>query len=455
MKKLTLLVLILILPVFAAGQDIEGILKRRPAEEPVGSAISAVVVDENGSTYYNVGTLSKDPKAPPVDKNSVYEIGSITKVFTGILLAEAIRRGEVKLDDPVSKFLPSSIAPLTYGGKEVTLLDLTTHGSALPSLPDDFKPKDPLNPYADYTVKQLYAFLGRYKLQREIGSKFEYSNLAVGLLGHILAKQAKMGYEDLVKKRILKPLGMKDTSITLTPGMKARLAVGHDSSGKATSNWDLPTFAGAGALRSTASDMAKFLAANLGLTKSKIGDSLEEAQVLARTYASENGPDFRIGFNWLTTKSDDIEIQWHNGGTGGYRAFAGMDHKNKKGVFVVTNGSASADDIGFHILNSKAKLRKIEPPKALVELGEETLEKYVGKYELSPAFSIVITREGKQLYLQATDQPRFPLFAEKEDKFFLKVVEASVSFTRDESGEVNGLVLHQGGADTPGKRVEK
>ncbi|QQS40415.1 MAG: serine hydrolase [Acidobacteriota bacterium] len=454
MKRFALLTFLLLLPVFVFGQDIETILKTRLTEEPVGSAISAVVVDENGATFYNVGTLSKDAGARPADENSVYEIGSITKVFTGILLAEAIKRGEVKLDDPISKFLPSSIAPLKYGDKEITLKDLTTHGSGLPSLPDDFKPKDPLNPYADYTVEQLYAFLGRYKLTREIGSQFEYSNLAVGLLGHILAKQAKVNYEELVKKRILEPLGMKDTAITFSPSMKKHLAVGHDASGKATSNWDLPTFAGAGALRSTAKDMAKFLAANLGLKKTKISDSLAKSHELLRTFERENAPTFRVGYNWITTKPGDIDIQWHNGGTGGYRTFAGLDHSKKRGVFVATNGSESADDIGFHILDPKAKLRVVEPPKKEVELSEEQLEQYVGKYELTPTFAIVITREGKHLYGEPTGQSRLELFAEKEDEFFLKAVKVSLSFTRGEDGNVNGLVLHQGGADTPGKRVQ-
>ncbi|REJ76087.1 MAG: serine hydrolase [Acidobacteria bacterium] len=454
MKRLALLTLVLLLPVFVFGQNVESILETRLAEEPVGSALSAVIVDENGATFYNTGTVSKEAGANAVDKHSVYEIGSITKVFTGILLAEAIKRGEVKSSDPISKYLPSSIAPLKFADKEITLVDLSTHGSALPSIPDDFKPEDPLNPYADYTVEQMYAFLGRYKLTREIGSQFEYSNLAVGLLGHILAKQAKMDYEDLVKKRILEPLGMNDTAITFTPEMKSRLAIGHDSAGKATPNWDLPTFAGAGALRSTPNDMAKFLAANLGLKKTSISDSLAKAQQLQHTYERENAPPVRIGFNWITSKPGEIDIQWHNGGTGGYRTFAGMDHSKKRGVFVATNGSASADDIGFHLLDPNAKLRAVEPPKKEVELSKETLEQYVGKYELTPAFAITITREGKQLQLQATDQPRFPLFAEKEDEFFLKVVKASVTFTRGEDGKVNGLILHQGGADTPGKKVQ-
>jgi len=438
----------------AQDQDVESILKTRLAEEPIGSAISAVVVDEHGVNFFNVGNASKDTDAKPVDSDSVYEIGSVTKVFTGILLAEATKRGEVNLDDPISKFLPSTIKPLKFGDNEITLLDLTTHGSALPSLPNNLEPEDPLNPYAGYSVQQMHAFLGGYKLTREIGSKFEYSNLGVGLLGQILAKQAAMSYEELVKSRILEPLGMTNTAITFTPEMKSHLAVGHDAAGNQTANWDLPTFAGAGALRSTPTDMAKFLRANLGFSDSEVGDSLAQAQKIARVYEMAGGPATRVGFNWFTTKSDDIEIQWHNGGTGGYRTYAGMDHANKKGVFVATNGFASVDDIGVHILNSKAKLRKIEEPKKEVAVSVEILEKYVGEYELTDAFSITTTREENSLFLQATNQPRLQLYAEKQDRFFVKEVKASVSFKMNDKGEVTGLVLHQGGANIPGKKVK-
>ncbi len=450
MKKLFLLALLLMLPGFVIAQDINKILEDRLKEEPVGSAISVAVVDESGVTFYNTGRVSKESDAKFANKDSVYEIGSITKVFTGILLAEAIKRGEVKLDDPISKYLPKSIKAPTFGGKEITLLDLTTHGSSLPSLTDDFVPKDPLDPYANFTIEQLYSFLGRVKLEREIGSKFEYSNIAVGLLGHILASQAKMSYEDLVKARILKPLGMKESAITFTPSMKALLAYGHDAEGKQTSNWSLPAIDGAGALRSTAADMAKFLSANMGFTKTKISDSLAEAKKIRKTYDT---PPLRIGFNWITSVSGGKDIIWHNGGTGGYRAFAGIDQAAKKAVFVVTNGSASVDDIGFHILNTTVPLRKIEKPRASVSLSEEVLEKYVGEYEMSPAVMATVTREKDKLFGQLTGQPRFELFAEKEDLFFLKAVKADIQFKKDESGKIVGFVLHQGGNKTPAKKI--
>jgi CubicO group peptidase (beta-lactamase class C family) len=451
MKKLFLLVALLVLPGFVFAQDVNKILGERLNNEPVGTSFSAAVIDEKGVKFFSVGKTSKLTNAKPVDENTVYEIGSITKVFTGILLAEAVKRGEVALDDPISKHLPKSVKTPKFNGKEITLFDLTTHSSALPSLPDDFAPKDPLNPYADYTVEQMYAFLGRVKLTREIGLKFEYSNLGVGLLGHILALKAGISYEKLVTMRILKPLGMSDTAITFSPSMKSNLALGHDTTGKQTSNWDLPTFAGAGALRSTAKDMAHFISANLGFTKTELSDSLAAAKKTKRSF--ENSP-LKIGFNWIKTKAAEKEIIWHNGGTGGYRSFAGFAEDTKKGVYVVTNGSDSVDDLGMHFINSESPLRKKEEPKTAVTLDEKILERYVGEYQLSPAFSITVTREGGRLFAQATDQPRFEIFAEKEDRFFLKAVKADVEFTKDENGKVNGLVLHQGGGRTPGKKVK-
>lgn len=451
MKKLFFLLVIFVLPSFVFTQDINKTLEDRLKAEPIGSAISVVVVNKNGAKFYNIGTVSKEANAKAVDKDTVYEIGSITKVFTGILLAEAIKRGEVKLNDPISKYLPKTVKSPTFNGNEITLFDLTTHGSSLPRMPANFAPKDSLNPYADYSVEQMFSSLNEIKLDREIGSKFDYSNLGVGLLGYILAQEAKMSYEDLVKARILKPLGMKNSAITFTPSMRANLAMGHNDYGQQTSNWDLLTLAGAGALRSTASDMAKFLLANLGLKKTKISDSLAEALKMRKTYDT---PPFKLGFNWITTKSGDKDIVWHNGGTGGYRTYAGIDQEQKKGVFVATNGVSNIDDIGFHILNNEVPLRKIEKPKTAITLNEETLEQYVGEYEIAPNISILITREKNQLYGQLTNQPRVELLAEKEDVFFVKGIKADVIFTKDNDGKVIGLVLNQNDIKTPGKKVK-
>src|SRR5204863_10176282 len=159
-----------------------------------------------------------------VSAGSVFAIGSITEVFPASRLGGMASRGEVRLDAPVAKYLPSSAHIPSRNGRQITLLDLVTQSSGLPRMPSNFTPRDSMNPYADYSVQQLYAFLSGYQLTRDIGATYEYSNLGVGLLGHALALKAEMSYEQLVTRRILAPLALTETAITLTPAMRARLA---------------------------------------------------------------------------------------------------------------------------------------------------------------------------------------------------------------------------------------
>jgi D-alanyl-D-alanine-carboxypeptidase/D-alanyl-D-alanine-endopeptidase len=388
--------------------------------------------------------------ARPLDGNTVFEIGSITKTFTSALLADMVQRGEVKLDDPVSKFLPATVHVPSRGGKQITLLDLATQSSGLPRLPTNMSPANILNPYADYSVQQLYDFLSQYELTRDIGSRFEYSNLGVGLLGHALALRAGKSYEALVTERILEPLGMHDTRITLTPEMREHLAIGHSANGTVQPTWDLPTLAGAGALRSTASDMAKFLAANLDSTTGPVAHALGVAHVPQRDAGSDQ---MRIGLVWLTLNQFGTPVVWHNGGTGGYHSFIGFDPATGRGVVVLANISANIDDIGLHMVDGRFPLTVVKEHKE-VAINQAILDAYVGVYELAPNFQITITKEGKSLYAQATAQPKNQLYPESDIEFFLKVVDASIIFVRGATGTVDQIILHQGGASIPGKRVK-
>jgi serine-type D-Ala-D-Ala carboxypeptidase/endopeptidase len=378
-----------------------------------------------------------------VDTGAVFEIGSITKTFTASILADMVARGEVRLDDPVSKFLPPAAHVPARNGRQITLLDLATQSSGLPRLPSNLAPRDPSNPYADYSVDQMYAFLAGYELPRDIGASYEYSNLGVGLLGHALALKAGMSYEQLVTRRILAPLGMRETAITLTPAMKAKLAPGHDADGNVAPNWDLPTLAGAGALRSTARDMMGYLAANLDTTT-----QLERAMRDAHTARREAGsPTMHIGLAWHILTRPTMRVVWHNGGTGGYRTFTGFDPVRRVGVVVLSNLNAGVDDIGFHLLDETFPLQQPPAPRAEVAVDSLVLQRYVGEYELAPAFHITITRDGASLFLQATAQPRFRIYAESDSTFFLKVVDAQLTFRSD------GLVLHQNGQHAPARKI--
>ena len=353
---------VLSLTFFSAQQSREAellaLLKARvDAGKNVG--IVAGTIDADGkkaiAAYGNAG-----PDSLPLDADSVFEIGSITKVFTAILLADMADRGEVALDDPIAKYLPKTMRVPERSGRKITLLDLSTQTSGLPRLPDNLKPADPRNPYADYTVERMYEFLSRHELRRDPGEQFEYSNLGVGLLGHVLALRAGKPYERLVKDRILDPLDMDHTAITLTPWMTTHLARGHNTAGAVVLNWDVGVLAGAGALRSTMNDMLRFARANLQAPHDAKSASWGPRwsrgrlqQVMQRTHAvrAPAGRDMSIGMNWLLRRvSPQQEVVWHNGGTGGYRTWLGFDKQKGLAAVILTNSAHGADELGFELL---------------------------------------------------------------------------------------------------------
>jgi len=439
--------------------EIRKILVERVDEFHQSVGIVAGMIGPNGRKIVSYGALEKGDTRV-LNGDTVFEIGSVTKVFTSLLLADMVQRGEVALSDPVAKYLPATVKMPQRNGRQITLQDLATHTSGLPRLPANLKQTDAANPYADYTVAQMYEFLSSYELTREIGSQYEYSNLGGGLLGHVLALRAGKDYESLVRARITGPLGMKDTAIALSPEMKAQLAVGHDAKMSAVGNWDLPTLAGAGALRSTANDLLTFVAANLGYVKTPLAPAMS-ARLDVRKPTGNPGLEIALAWHILASAGDDGMVVWHNGGTGGYRSFIGFNPKARVGVVVLANASTTSgvDDIGVHLLRPEAPLldaAAFRPPKERKEIAADAklFDKYAGRYQLAPNFILTVTREGDHLFVQATGQPKFELFAESEKEYFLKVVDAQVSFEVDSKGVTNQLMLHQNGRDMPAKRME-
>ena len=433
------------------------------AQVPADSSITAILrarVDAGWTPSIVVGVIRPDGsrrvyaygdgghgRAPTGE--SVFEIGSITKAFTGILLAEMAARGEVRLDQPVATLLPPGTRVPERNGKAITLEDLSTQSSGLPRLASNMPFADPADPYADYSDSLLFAFLASYALTRDPGAQYEYSNLGVGLLGNALARKAGKPYETLIRERILAPLNMNETGITLTPALRARVAQGHSAEGVPAGLWDLTSLAGAGALRSTANDMLVFLAANINGVPGTLGNAIATAREPRRP---AGGPVLKIGLGWHILTKNGQSIVWHNGGTGGYRSFAGYDPDRKIGVVVLTNSANDSDDIGFHLMNPANPLDSARSAVPAT-VPESVLQEYVGSYQLAPTFSIEITREGSKLYGQATGQDRFQLFARNAQEFFLRVVEARIVFQRDPAGKVTGMVLYQGGQEIPGDKT--
>ncbi|CAG0935796.1 D-alanyl-D-alanine-carboxypeptidase/endopeptidaseAmpH [Thermoflexales bacterium] len=433
--------------------ELQALLKDRVERSRRSVGIVVGIVDETGRRVIAYGTTDRD-NGRPVDGDTVFEIGSATKVFNASLLADMVQRGEVKLDDPVTNYLPATVTVPTRQGKAITLLDLATHTSGLPRLPDNFKPQDSANPYADYQVQQLYDFLSTYTLTHDIGTHYEYSNLGAGLLGHALSLKAGQDYETLLTERVLKPLGLSQTRITLSPEMKQRLAIGHDVGRMPTTNWDFPTLAGAGALRSTTNDLLTFLEANLGISSAALSPALEMTHSARRDAGGEGEDKMQVGLGWHLLTVGDTDIIWHNGGTGGYRSFIGFDKAQRRGVVVLTNTANDADDIGLHLLEPRSPLKTYPDgqDRKVLKLDQAQLDAFVGTYTLAPTVSIEISRVGDQLYLQITGQGKLPLYAETDTEFFLSVVDAQITFKREANGKVTHLVLHQNGLDTQGEK---
>jgi CubicO group peptidase (beta-lactamase class C family) len=237
--------------------------------------VAGVVGLEGGRA---VGTYGEAGDGRPPDAaDSVFEIGSAEKVLTGTLLAEMIGRGEVALTDRVDDFLPSSVAVPSWKGHPIRLVDLATHTSGLPRLPTNLPISDPDNPLADYAVDQLYAFLSNYKLTRDVGAGYEYSNVGFGLLGHVLALRAGTTFAKLLRDRLLDPLGLATTSHRLTPAMARRLAIPHHEFGDVVPRWENPTLVGTGGLLSTIGDMLSFAAANIAAPTDRLRRAMAAA----------------------------------------------------------------------------------------------------------------------------------------------------------------------------------
>jgi serine-type D-Ala-D-Ala carboxypeptidase/endopeptidase len=440
----------LALPVQAVPTDaqIEAILKQRIDREKQSPGIVVGIINPQGQRIISYGHLNR-AKTDRIDGNTLFEIGSITKVFTALALMQLSEEKVLNLDDPIAKFLPPTVKTPEFNGKAITLLTLATHTSSLPSLPDNFTPADNQNPYADYKVDQLYSFLSSYKLPREIGTKYEYSNLGAGLLGHLLSIKADLDYEALIAKQITQPLQMHDTRIHLNPDQTTRFATGHDRRNRAVPYWDLPTLTGAGSLRSSANDLLKFLAANLDLQPSPINASLQKTHKIQQ---QTDSPNMTIALGWHVFNLKGTEIIFHNGGTGGFRSFIGFSKTQRLGIVVLGNSESDVSDLGFHLLDSRSPLAK--PPKASIVVDPKLLATYIGRYEITLDFSITITQKQDRLYLQATGQPEFELFAETPTQFFLTVVEAKITFIKDAQGQIDRLILDQNGQQLPGQKIK-
>jgi D-alanyl-D-alanine-carboxypeptidase/D-alanyl-D-alanine-endopeptidase len=417
---------------------------RLPDPDEVKALLVQLVDVENRAPGIVVGMIAANPQerwvvgygrlsatdARVPDGNTVFEIGSVTKVFTGILLAQAVLKGEVQLNAPISLYLPEGVTAPEYEGKPITLLDLATHTSGLPEWPYNFSSTDNTR-YSDYTMDQMYDFLSGYHLTRAPGSTYEYSSYGFGLLGNLLVRRAGVtDYEALLLERITRPLGMDRTRIELTPDMRSRLALPYSSYFVAASISDDPTLAGCGSIRSTANDLLTFLAANMGLTDTDLQPALQLAST--PQHPGEMWTLAYIGLGWNLPGSGN-GILYHGGTTFGYSSFLAWDSERKIGVVVLMNVyDGPRERIAFPLLRGF--------PLTPVPVDPSILAAYAGRYQFDD-FDVTIRVDGTHIYFGVPGIGEAELIAISEDRFYLADLYAEVAFNPNDHGEVDRLEM--------------
>jgi D-alanyl-D-alanine-carboxypeptidase/D-alanyl-D-alanine-endopeptidase len=401
-----------------------------------GIVVGMIADDPQESWVVGYGRLSDTDERVP-DGDTVFELASIGKVFTGTLLAQAVVHGDVQLDDPISMYLPERVTAPEYEGKSITLLDLATHTSGLPW--SGIEPR-----HSSYTLDQMYDFLSEYRLNRAPGSSYEYSGFGMGLLGNLLVRETGVeDYEALLVDRITGPLGMDSTHIVLTPEMRSRLSPPHRTYSRPAPSLDAPTFAGAGAgLRSTANDLLTFLAANMGLT----GTELQPALQLANTPQRPSFGKATIGLGWkfpgwsfmIGDSRSGIPgntFRYHGGGNPGYSTYLAWDPEAKVGIVVLANASYASVDMD-HVV----RLLISKSPFTLGQDAPKDLASYAGRYQ-DPNGNIVTFRiDGTRIFIQLPDGPEYEIFASAENHFYLPVSDLEITFYRNDLGEVDRVV---------------
>ena len=319
----------------ANPDEIHDLLVQRIDVRHKSDGIVVGVITKKAREIISYGRFDRDDPHVP-DGDTAFGVGSITKVFTGLLLADMAEKGEVKLSDPISKYLPATVHAPTRNGKQITLLDLATHYSGLPLQPGNYV-------IEGYTTERMYDFVNRYQLTRDPGQKYEYSNFGFGLLGQLLARSAGTDYSTLLRTRITAPLGMNRTAVHPTKEMESNLAPGHKFNMQKHPVWEAPGLEAAGSIRSTANDLLIFLAANLDIIRTPLQPAMKKMLSVERSAGSGS----KVAIGWHVQSG----VVCHSGQNNGYYAFVGFDPHRKVGVVVLSNSNDPIDDIAWRIFS--------------------------------------------------------------------------------------------------------
>lgn len=460
------------IPPAPAGRDLpsDAEIRRLLADQIDGQhkSIGMVIgiVSPDGRRVVSHGSTSRGD-GHPVDGDTAFEIASVTKVFTALLLADMVQRGEVALDDPVAAFLPEAVRLPQRKGRQMTLVDLATHTSGLPPQPPDLSGlHDPAAP--TYSVDQLYSSLSTFQLTRDIGSEWEYGNLDMALLGHALSRRAGTDYESLVRTRVTGPLGLSRTS-TSAASLGANIAVSHDSDLRPVGRLALGALAPAGAMFSSVNDLLTLLGACLGLIPSPLTTALQtmvqtrrpmrpsmlfmlrrswrvmlQMAIPRRRRSRASSPVFsraEQALGWYVLGRGTEEIVVHDGAGPSGAASIAYDPKARAGVVVLSNTGMMVQDISRHLLWRELPLAR---RRTEVTLDPSVLDRDVGEYQSAATPTFGVLRDGDRLYVRLPYIGKLPLRPESDHDFYVPELQFEFAFDWDAQGRVNEMLFGAG-----------
>ncbi len=389
---------------------------------------------------------------------TVYEIGSVSKVFTGLLLADAVVRGEIDLDAAAVVANPAGIRLPSREGRPIKWIDLSTHRAGLPKLPGNMPLTDMVNPYREYDSKKAAAFLNQYELPRQPGESQEYSNLGASVLGYLVAAKEGKSFQQLLRERIAEPLRMTDCTVALSGDQTKRLATPHDRYGSAASSWAFADLPGAGGIHATMRDMMRFAKAQLTPPGGTLGEAIELAWK-QQTAADASGP--AMGLGWMI--AGDGQMRWHNGRTGGFTSAIVINRQLQCAAVVLCNTSVSntVEPLAMQMI-LKAAGREAGPEPAETsdqdaghpDIDAKLRSRLVGRYQLKPTFIFDVRDVDGHLMVGITNQPTQEVFPDSPTRWSYRGVDATLEFKLAKTGPAKSLVLHQNGIQQTARRVD-
>lgn len=405
-----------------------------------GAGLVVAEVEGQSVSITAQGARNSGSAMPP---DALFEIGSITKTFTALLLADAVVARHIRLDGAVEEAL-GGLKLRDSAGEPIRWVDLATQRSGLPRLPSNMAPANPADPYADYDEARLREFLAGFKATVARSSRHEYSNLGFGLLGYALARAAGKPYGELLSTRVLRPLGLDDASLASSPKDPPRLAAGHDASGKPVPHWHFDVMAPAGALLMSAAGLARYAQAAMGVFEHPLSEAFA---LCLKEHAAGPGPINPIGLAWILAPLNGRTVMNHDGGTFGFSSSLWIDPARRRAGVVLSNAMVEVNDLALHLMEPAipAKDFSLTEQKA-VAMEASALEPLAGSYALNPQFKLAITARDGRLWAQATGQSPFELFAKSARRFFAKVTPLEIEFEPAE-GVPGKLRLFQGGKE--------